>query len=237
MKSAILLQKYIIDKKYYSSRIWSNRELMKFSHLFTGDVLNVSGWKDEDSEGGYYKQYFLKAKSYSISNYKSEIKGLQGFNNEFYLDLEDNLLEGLVKKWDVVFNHTTLEHIYNFNKAFKNMCLLSKDIVIIVVPFLQQMHGEYGDYWRFSPLAVKQLFDENHLSLVYLSFNNTPKHSVYIFSIASRNPEKWKSIYKPFSYKCKSDIFDSHENYIGCRAIPNNIVYKIFHTIYKKLFF
>ena len=32
---------------------------------------------------------------------------------------------------------------------------MSKDIVIVVVPFLQEQHAEYGDYWRFTPLTLK----------------------------------------------------------------------------------
>ena len=40
------------------TRIWSNQELRKFSHLFRGKVINVSGWKDCDKEGHIYRDYF-----------------------------------------------------------------------------------------------------------------------------------------------------------------------------------
>ncbi len=216
------------DRKFRKPRKWSNEELKKIAHLFTGDVINVSGWKDIDKEGGHYTDYFCNAKSYAISNYKTEARGMQGLENEFFLDLTADLSPALIGKYDVVFNHTTLEHIYDVKKAFTNLCLMSKDIVILVVPFLQQMHSDYGDYWRFTPSCIKQLFEENGMKIQYLSFNNDKHTSVYIFAIATKNPNVWSDKI-PFHYaiECKQDFVDSSENYIGCRAVTNTIWYKI----------
>ena len=50
----------------------------------------------------------------------------------------------MVGAFDVAYNHTTLEHIYGVHKAFANICRMTKDVVIIVLPFLQQYHAEYG---------------------------------------------------------------------------------------------
>lgn len=185
-----------LDRKYRIPRIWSNTQLKKFSHLFKGKIINVSGWKDIDKEGNYYKNYFNNANEYWISNYKSDVKGYQGFENEFYLDLTKELPEDLNNKFDVVFNHTTLEHIFEVNKAFENICKLSKDIVILVVPFLQEYHGDYGDYWRFSPQTIEKLFEKNGFAVVYQNLNNFSFSSVYIFTIASRNPKRWQNIQK-----------------------------------------
>jgi hypothetical protein len=94
----------------------------------------------------------------------------------------------------VVFNHTTLEHIYNFQLAFHNLCLLSRDIVIVVVPFLQEMHaGAYGDYWRFSPQALEKMFARENFDLLHLAFNNQKNTSVYVFALAARDPDRWSS--------------------------------------------
>lgn len=226
----------LLDKKFRIPRIWSNNELKKFSSLFKGNIVNVSGWTDEDKEGGTYQQYFKNNKSYQISNYKKELKGLQGFENEFYLDLTEDLDESLINKFEVVFNHTTLEHIYDVKKAFKNLCLLSNDIVIIIVPFLQPMHGNYDDYWRFSPLTIKNLFEESNFSLLYLNSNNHKKSSVYIFAIASKNPERWKNTI-PYKFEkiCKNVRFDEFPDYIGCRSIYNSIFYRIKRKFMKKL--
>ncbi len=181
-----------IDRKYRLPRIWSNRELEKFSDIFSGDIANVSGWTDVDKEGKHYKDYFKNARNYTITNYKTEARGIQGYNNEIFLDLENELPKVLINKFDLVFNHTVLEHTYNVRTAFQNLCLLSKDIVILVVPFLQQMHGPYGDYWRFTPSAIKKMFEDNGMSVLYLSYNNHRNASIYIFSIATKNRSAWK---------------------------------------------
>ncbi len=225
-----------LDKKFRKPRIWSNRELKKFSNLFYGDIVNVSAWKDEDKEGGKYKNYFINANSYSITNYKKEIRGFQGIEGEIFLNLEKDLPESLLNKFDVVFNHTTLEHIYNFKKAFKNICSMTRDVVILVVPFLQEMHGDYGDYWRFTPSAIKQMFRDNQMNIVYSSFNTDRKTSVYLFFIASKNPENWQKIKNNFSFKTRRRFFGKYkEDYVGSNSIRNNIFSKLYNFLYSKL--
>ena len=220
------------DRIFRIPRIWSNNELKKFSSLFTGDIVNVSAWKDEDKQGGYYKNYFCNAKTYSITNFETDARGYQGHENEIFLNLENKLPENLQNKFDVVFNHTTLEHIFDVNTAFKNLCLMSNDVVILVVPFLQQMHAAYGDYWRFTPLAIKKLFEKNGLSIVYSSFNEDRNSSVYLFFIASKRPSNWSEIQNTFSYKIsKRKFFSDSEEYVGQRSINNNFLV----TVIKKL--
>ena len=71
---------------------------------------------------------------------------------------------------------------------------MSKDIVIVVVPFLQEQHAEYGDYWRFTPLTLKKLFEQNSKELIYINYNDVPKQSIYILAIGSSRKNKWESI-------------------------------------------
>ncbi|MFH0976543.1 MAG: hypothetical protein V1874_12245 [Spirochaetota bacterium] len=192
--------------------------------MFAGDVVNVSGWVDIDKEGSHYKDYFSNAKSYTVTNYKSEFCGYQGLSNEIFLNLEEELPDELINRFDVVFNHTVLEHIFEIEKAFKNLCLLSKDVVILVVPFLQQMHTNYGDYFRFSPLSIERMFVKNNMQLLYLNFNSHKNSSVYIFAIATKHPENWKNsiptVIKNIESKKPDDNFDA---YIGCHAIQNRL--------------
>lgn len=223
-----------IDRIFRLPRVWSNRELKKIAHLFEGDIVNVSGWKDIDKEGGFYKDYFTKASSYSITNYKSEAKGFQGFDNEIFLDLEQDLPSDLINKFDVAFNHTVLEHVLKVHKAIENISLMTKDLAIIVVPFLQTMHGDYGDYWRFTPLSMKKLFEENNMKMMYCSFNSHKNASVYIFCVASKKPDKWKHVFNGSishidSYKSNNGF----QNWIGCHAIDN----EKFMKANKKTFF
>ena len=210
-----------IDHVHKVPRVWSNRELEKVAHLFKGKVVNVSGWKDVDKQGRHYRDYFTGATSYTITNFKAEARGFQGFDNEIFLDLEADLPAELEGAFDVVFNHTTLEHIYEMRKAFENLCRLSSDVVIIVLPFVQQYHSDYGDYWRFTPLATKRMFEDNGFTLVYQSFNSDKASSVYTFSIATRNPEKWKDQFD-WTFSCVDPTGRGPEPYIGCHAIPRH---------------
>ena len=186
------------EKVYRLPRIWSNDELKKFAHLYTGHVINVSAWQDMDKQGSFYRSYFRNAASYTISNFEAEKRGFQGYENEVFLDLEADLDPKLKGRFEVVFNHTTLEHIFDFQKAFQNLCFLSSDTVIIVVPFMQEMHGVYGDFWRFSPQAIDKMFNREGFELLYLSHNDHKSTSVYIYAIASLNPNRWKGTFDRF---------------------------------------
>lgn len=175
-------------------RAWSNRELKKFSKLFGGDVVNVSGWEDKDKEGGYYRDYFPNATSYTITNYTPSHS--EHHEGEIHLDLTARLPRKLKRRFDVVFSHTNLEHILDAFAAFGNHCKMSRDIVIIVVPFIQQQHetSEYKDYWRYTPSSLRALFEMNGLTSIYESYNNEPNAVNYLFFVGSRNPDKWRKL-------------------------------------------
>lgn len=198
MKRLFTTQKY--NKNHsktpgaHSVRAWSNRELKKFSKLFGGDVVNLSAWEDKDKEGGRYRDYFPKATSYTITNFTpSHSKHLP---DEIHLDLTAPLPKKLDKKFDVVLSHTNLEHILDAFTAFANHCKMSRDIVIIVVPFIQQQHEtpEYKDYWRYTPSSLRELFKINGLTSIYESYTNKPGEVNYLFFVGSRHPEKWRKL-------------------------------------------
>lgn len=215
------------DRKYRAPRIWSNKELKKFAYLFNGKAVNVSGWKDIDKEGKKYRDYFPNISEYWITNYKSEARGFQGDQeNELYLDLTEELDSTLFEKFDVVFNHTVLEHIFNVNKAFENLCKLSKNIVIIVVPFLQEQHADYGDYWRFTPLVIDKLFFQNGLKLIYINYNDNKNDSIYIFAIGAKDESIWTLIQQHPSNKLSA----IHSQKIGTQIISNSFVKNILNV-------
>lgn len=199
-----MLNSIFYDRKSRLARLWSNKELKKFSSRLEGDIVNVSGWKDEDKEGRHYADYFSKKASYTITNYLSDARGFQGKENEIFLDLTKELDKNLIEKYDVVFNHTVLEHVFEVDVAFENLCRLSKDLVIVVVPFLQPMHADYGDFWRFTPSCLQKLFEKNNMSVLYSSFNDPVNASVYLFCIASKNPKKWHN-------KIPSNLLENNE--------------------------
>lgn len=182
-----------VDRMYRLARRWSNEELRTLAPVFKGDVVNVSAWDDRDKEGGHYKDYFVNATSYSYTNYEG-YRGFQGVSHEYSLDLIGEVPEELRKRFDVVFNHTTLEHIYDVRRAFTNLCKLSRDVVIIVVPFAQVLHesDDWKDYWRFTPACLRELFKENNLAVVYEAKNPQKNCGIYLLFIGSRQPHFWK---------------------------------------------
>ncbi len=181
-----------VERKFRLPRIWSNDELRKLAPLFDGKVVNVSGWKDEDKQGGHYKDYFSNASSYHITNYGG-FRGFQGEEDEILLDLEDTLPAELKEQFDVVFNHTTLEHIFEVRTAFKNLSLMAKDVLIVVVPFAQTQHEHENieDFWRFTPTCLRRLYEENGMKVIYEAANDHKNAGVYVIAVGTKNPEKW----------------------------------------------
>jgi hypothetical protein len=197
-----------IDRQFRIARIWSNREIRKLAPIFTGDIVNVSAWDDRDKEGGYYREYFSNASGYYCTNYAGT-RGYQQRENEYFVDLTRDVPEDLKRRFDVVFNHTTLEHIFDVRTAFRNLCEMTRDIVIIVVPFSQAQHEKesYRDYWRFTPSCIHELFRENGLEVVYEAESEHRKAAIYLLFVASRKAQKWKGQmpkYKPITEAGKS---------------------------------
>ncbi|HUU17733.1 MAG TPA: hypothetical protein VMW72_11330 [Sedimentisphaerales bacterium] len=149
-------------------RAWSNRELEKIGALLSGSVLNCSGWCDEDKQGGFYREYFPRATEYHVS--MRELHIYEGRDHsvrrrpDVAINLDRPLTPSLVGRYDIVICHTVLEHVFNVFMAFENLTTLSRDIVIVVVPWCQRVHESssssdiYGDYWRIAPSALKRLF-------------------------------------------------------------------------------
>jgi len=186
-----------LNKERYNARVWSNIEFKKIAHLFTGDIINVSAGTDDDKEQNFYKNYFKNKNSYSVSNYKKSYTNTN--HQEYILDLEQKIPTDLKQKFNVVFSHTVLEHIYDIDTAIENLCNLSNDIVITIVPFLQTYHHEedvYYDFWRFSPLALIRKFNNHNFKTVYINWNKDPIGNIYIFHVASKQSKNWNELIK-----------------------------------------
>ncbi len=186
----------IYDRRYMLPRLWSNAALRDICPLFNGEVINVSGWDDRDKEGGCYRDYFTHASAYYLSNYSGE-RGLADASGatDFEIDLSSPVSDEYKQRFDAVLNHTTLEHIFDVRVAFSNLCKMSKDVVIVVVPFIQELHclPSFGDYWRFTPLSLRQLFQENKFSVIFEAVTPDRNAGTYLLFIGSRHPEKWQT--------------------------------------------
>lgn len=181
----------------WNPRLWSNREIRKYGPVYKGDIINVGAWKDGDKEGGLYREYFPNARSYTIANYGGE-DGESGMPDEKRLNLGVPY-NGEYGQYDLVFSHTVIEHVFSVETVFDNLCSLSRDTVMSVVPFLQGLHGRDGsfdDYWRYTPFSLKEGFAKRGFKTLYCSWNDMhPLMNVYLFHVASRIPENYKGIF------------------------------------------
>lgn len=181
----------------WDPRTWSNKKLRELGSIITGDVINVSAGLDSDKEGDLYRNYFPKADSYSATNYGDEF-GKTGLENEYPLDLSV-LYDHRYGRYDVVFSHTVIEHIYPSHLVFDNLCALSRNLVITVVPFIQALHGVpgvYDDYYRYSPILLEKEFAVRGFKTLYMAWNqDTPIMNVYIIHIASKVPDQYASAF------------------------------------------
>ena len=206
MSKTLLPDRFFVDPVHRLPRLWSNTQLAEIGELFDGDVVNVSAWRDSDKDGRFYRDYFPRARSYTLTNFETEKRGFQGTPGEVFLDLEKPLPAALRQRFDVAYNHTTLEHVYEFRRAFENLCALSRDVVITVVPWLQTVHSDYGDYWRFSPMALARMFNDNGVTPARITWNTHKNASVYVFGVGVRDVEKWRAQFE-FDHDPQSDAF------------------------------
>lgn len=208
----------IADGIFRRPRLRTNKILKKYAHFFSGHVINVSGSNDSDKDcslvdfflndydqGSKYASYFSLATSYTISYYPYDKTDILDTNKRYKtipLDLEDSIPESLYHRYNVVFNHTVLEHVFDIFTAFKNLCDLSNDIVILVVPQSQKIHDfnrGYKDYWRFTPFAIDRLFKNNGFEVLFRETTVGFSESSYLFYIATKNPGHWDSHFTPIS--------------------------------------
>ncbi len=228
----------------WNPRAWSNKEIFRYGKYFNGHVVNISAAADSDKCGKFYRNYFPNASSYSITNYGFGEDG-SGSQEEYILDLTKHY-DGSLGKIDVVLNHTVIEHINSVPLAIDNLCKISSDVIITVVPFIQMFHGRivgYSDYWRYTPMSLINEFASRGFSTLYLSWNKDHALThVYILHIASKHPEKYCNIFRcvqlpvvncngpgvnftKFIYghndKKKNNIYRRIGELIGCRVIPD----------------
>lgn len=177
------------------ARKYSNRLLRPYLKHLGGDIINVSGWKDSDREGGRYRDYYGTVSSYTISN----IEGNRGMPETkatdaswIHLDVELPLPPELRQRFDVVFCHTVLEHVLETQVALSNLAELSRDVVIVVIPFSQSVHYSepYLDYVRLTPYYLDKFFRKRGFTTMLCDANEQPFLTTYVTYVASRNSDK-----------------------------------------------
>jgi hypothetical protein len=179
-------------------RVWSNAQLRLFAPYLNGDIVNVSGWRDGDKQGSTYRSYFPSCRRYAITNSPNGARGASdGAVGSIPLDLEGPLPEALRQAFDVAFCHTVLEHVFDNARAMAALQQMSRDVIIVVVPFLQDEHreaGSYGDFWRYTPDSLRRMLESDGRTVVYLSCNDNVWWPIYVFAMACRHVDRWRSV-------------------------------------------
>lgn len=227
-KTVSLLDRLTAPRQSYLARLWSNEVLSQIGALCDGDIVNVSAWNDSDKAGAYYRSYFPQARSYSLTNYG----GGKGALSEdidlpcYHLDLEQPCPEELRGKFDVVFNHTTLEHVFEVFQAVETLCDLSSDAVLCVVPWVQRVHGppDFMDYWRFTPYALEKLFARSGMTIAYQSATPYDNSAIYNVFLATRHPERWT--------QRLAGVQRTHNT--GDRLFHNGIISRVYRKFIKR---
>ncbi|KAA0909969.1 hypothetical protein FLO80_19135 [Aquicoccus porphyridii] len=174
-----------------AARVWSNSEIAFIAPYVTGDVVNVSAWEDQDKEGRHYRDYFSSADSYETTNFEGW-RGA-GVRADHVVDLQSAAPDDLLDRYDLVFNHTTLEHIFDIHQAFRTMGSMSRDAMLVIVPFMQHLHGpEDGDFWRPSPYAMRRLHKESGLTVLREAAGPKGGKVRYLSYFSSKKPDRWK---------------------------------------------
>jgi hypothetical protein len=185
-------------KFIHNVRAWSNEAIRRAIEPLhgVGSVVNVSGFDDRDKQGKLYRDYFSSSADYYLTYYPADqSKGFSGASctAAYPLDLIAPLPGDLAGRFDLVFNHTVLEHVSNPFAAFENLAKMSRDLVLSVVPFCQKLHfmeGHFGDYFRFTPMGMRHLIALNGLVTLFEETTPSPAGEFYVVSLASKCPER-----------------------------------------------
>ena len=173
------------------ARVWSNHEISLIAPFVSGNVVNVSAWNDEDKEGRRYRDYFSAAASYETTNFEGW-RG-EGSPADHAVDLQNPAPDCLVGRYDLVFNHTTLEHIFDIHQAFRTMASMSCDAMLIIVPFMQHLHGiEDGDFWRPSPYAMRRMHRDAGFTVIREAAGPKKAKVRYLSYFSSKYPDRWR---------------------------------------------
>ncbi len=144
-------------KKVSEERYESNRWLSENCRDIAGDVLSLGSADDSDGEGNFYRSYFQRASRY----YTSDISF--SFNTDYVLDVR-NMSQIGSGTFDCVFCSGVLEHVDDFHSAILEITRILKDrgVLLLGLPFRQQIHLPPNDYWRFTVYGVKVLLENKY---------------------------------------------------------------------------
>ena len=156
-----------IKAKPTKARRESNLQLRIYSSDIGGDVLSIGSGKDEDGEGGKYRDYFANCTSYTTSEISAE------FKCDMVLDIR-SMPEVRDESFDCIFCSGVLEHVDNYPAALEEMTRILKSggVLLLGLPFRQGLHLEPHDYWRFTKYAIRYMLHNDYKILDLAAIDN-----------------------------------------------------------------
>ena len=146
--------------------------------LTVQSVLNVGAIPEhKDKEGGKYRDYFPDAAWYTLDFRKRE-----NDPHHYTVDLHD--VSSIDQRFDLILNISTLEHVKNPFVVVDNLrgLLNPRGYMFIAVPWRYKLHGlGYGDYWRFTHMAIRELHKGMEEIMLELSPKDTDQGYCALF--------------------------------------------------------
>jgi|SRR3989344_2154220 len=131
-------------------------------------ILEIGSGKKDKSKYHYStKNFFDKSNTFIQSD----------INPEYGHKVIDVTKMKYKEEFDIIICISVLEHVYNFDKAVKNLynSLKSGGILILYLPFLYPLHDEPHDYWRFTEHSIRRLLkDFSKVKIKYSGIRSYP---------------------------------------------------------------
>jgi SAM-dependent methyltransferase len=130
----------------------SNAWLRRHAAGVSGKVLSIGSGSDEDGQGGRYRDYFVSAESYTTS----EIRPMRGCDLVLDVRAMPEIASG---SYDGIFCSGVLEHVDDYAAGLKEITrvLAPRGVLLLGLPFRQDIHMEPHDYWRFTEYGIRHL--------------------------------------------------------------------------------
>ncbi len=128
----------------------TNAIVRAWARDITGDVLSIGSAGDSDKQGGFYRQYFSKASSYTTSEVEYES------GCDLTLDAR-HMPEVRDSSYHCVFCSGVLEHVDRYQDAISEMWRILKPggVLLLGVPFMQPEHRRPNDFRRFTQDGIR----------------------------------------------------------------------------------
>lgn len=144
----------------------SNKWLRQECKDIQGDVLSIGSGNDSDGEGGFYRNYFSHASSYTTSEVSEE------FNSDLVVDVR-SIPEIKDESYDCIYCSGVLEHVDDYQTGLSEITRILKvgGILFLGLPFRQAIHQSPKDFWRFTEYGIKYLLKSSYETIDLVSID------------------------------------------------------------------